>query len=524
MKTIKQIMTIVNRKRISKVDIFDKTLLSSKDSKFTQFYDAVEAGEVNSDEEASILLYGDENSASYRKLKSRFLSRLLNTLFFLDLNNSSGKIDYKYAHYHCMKALMHAKLLRFFGAFGAAAMIIKQRYSDARKYYFYDILAEYSGFLLQFYSLSGNSKALKEELENYNEYKKYADSENQSKLIYFSSIVEFIRTGSVSELALSELNNGIVALEEEVKNVPTIVNIYNLHQLRMIKFEATFDYEGLLKECDKTYDVLEKHAYFNDKSKVGLVTWRKLIACLNVKDFKQGIDLYNKSEEIFIVGSINWFNLKKFGALLAFHSGDREAAYRIFIEGVANKRSKSMSKTIREFWSIYGAYCQFLMRMHNEYDKAEDSEELTKFRLYKFLNEVPLYSKDKTGYNVSLLIIKFIFSLVDNKYEDIIQSIDSLKVYRSRYLKEDINKRAYVFIGMLLRLEKESFKSQDCKAKCENDLNLLIAHSYSSKNKVDNWPVHEWEVMPFEKLWFYIIKILEFNELTEAKKVGRNII
>lgn len=525
MKTIKQIMSVVNRKRISKVDIFDKTLLSTKDSKFTQFYDAIESGDVNTDAEASALLYGIENSASYRKLKSRFLSRLLNTLFFLDLNNSTGKVDYKYAHYNCMKALMHAKLLRFFGAFASAASIIKHRYSDARKYYFYDILAEYSGFLLQFYSLSGNSKALKEEKENFIEYKKYADSENRGKLIYFTSIVEFIRTGTVTDFALSELRKGISDLEEEVSRFPTIVNIYSLHQLLMILYEAVFDYEGLLEQCDKTYAILEKHSYFNDQSKVGLVTWRKLIACLNVRDFEQGVTLYNNSKNIFIAGTVNWFNLKKFGALLALHSGDREEAYKIYIEGASSKRSKSMSKIIKEFWSIYGAYVQLLLKIHDEMDIVEKAEEIKKFRLYKFLNEVPIYSKDKSGYNVSLLVLKFVFSLLDNKYGDIISSVDSLKVYRSRYLKDDINKRAYVFIGMLLRLEKEGFVAKEAKHKCEPDLNLLIEHSYSSKSKKsEKWPVHEWEVLPFEKLWFYILKILEYNELPDSQKANRKII
>ncbi len=524
MNSLRQIISVVNRKRISKIEIFDKTLLSTKDSKFTQLFEAIEGGAVKSDKDASLLLYGDENSPNYRKLKSRFLKRLLNTLFFLDLNGVNKGSEYRYNHYICTKALMHAKLLRFFGGFSAASKIIKMRYNDAKKYAFYDILTEYSLFLLQFYSLSGNLKALREEVANYKVYKEYSDSESNGRVIYFTSIVEAVKSGTVNETGLADLRHGIEDLSKEVKKFPTPVNIFHHQLLKFQLLEATYDFEGLLKECDRTFDMLSKSKFLN-KAKSGMVTLKKLSACLNLREFQKGTELFFKSSSTFNEGSYNWLTIRQYGLLLAMHNGDRELAYSIYNEAANVKFHRFMSKPIKESWSILGAYCHFLLKLYDEQDSYDSFETLNKFRLYKFLNEVPIYSKDKSGYNVSLIILQYVFSLLNRDYESIIQRIDSLKVYRSRYLKDDIFKRAYTFIGMLLKVEKDGFNLSKIKRVCAKDYNSIVLNRTGSDNpNSENWPVHEWEIIPFERLWVYILKIIEYNDLPEELRNQRVLI
>ena len=520
MNTLRQIISVVTRKRISKVEIFDKTLLSTEDSKFTQLYNAIESDQVKTDSEAALLIYDDAESVNYRKLKSRFLKRLLNTLFFLDINGNNKGDDYRYNHYSCTKALMHAKLLRFFGAFASAAKILKLKYNDAKKFAFYDILAEYSWFLLQYYSLIGNIKAVQEERDNYYKYKKIADSEALCQLIYYTSIVEFVKSSTTTQYAIDQLKKGIQEIEVEVAKNPTAINIFNQQILKFMYFETLFDWENLLLECDKAYEELSHHKYFN-KTKNQLITFKKLVACINLKRFDEGIQLYERSKRAYAEGSNNWYMIHKFGVLVAIHIDNREDAYNIYMEGANQKVSKFMSKPIREFWSILRAYCHFLIQVHGEEQLVEHEVEFKKFRLYKFLNEVPIYSKDKSGYNVTLLIIQYMFLLVKGNYESIIQKMDSLKVYRSRYLKNEIYKRAYTFIGMLIKVEKESFNVKKIKKICAKEYNLLIQNSEGSDDVSFNWPIHESEIIPYERLWFYILNILEYNDLTDEVKNRR---
>ncbi|MEZ5004265.1 MAG: hypothetical protein R2730_14640 [Chitinophagales bacterium] len=528
MKTLRQIISVVTRKRISKVEIFDKTLLSTEDSKFTELYNAIESDQVKTDSEAAQLIYNDPNSVNYRKLKSRFLKRLLNTLFFLDINGSNKGDDYRYNHYSCTKALMHAKLLRFFGAFESASKIIKLKYNDAKKFAFYDILAEYSWFLIQYYSLIGNVKSLQQERTNYYKYKKIADSEAQCQLIYYVSIVEFIKSSSVSQHAIDQLKQGIVDIEVEVAKHPTAINIFNQQMLKFNYYETIYDWENLLEECDKAYKELSRHKYYN-KTKNHLITFKKLVACLNLKRFNEGVKLFDKSKSAYAEGSTNWFVIRRYGELLAIHSDDRELAYSIYNESNSLRVAKFMNKPTQEFWSTIRAYLHFLIQVHNEEHLVEHDAAFKKFRLYKFLNEVPIYSKDKSGNNVALLIIQYMFLLIDGDYESIIQKMDSLKVYRSRYLKEDMYKRAYTFIGMLIKVEKDSFVYKKAKKSCAKEYNLLQHHTSSDQEKnpegtSSHWPIQESEIIPYEKLWYYILKILEYNDLADEVKARRKSI
>ena len=108
--------------------------------------------------------------------------------------------------------------------------------------------------------------------------------------------------------------------------------------------------------------------------------------------------------------------------------------------------------------------------------------------------------------------------------EGIIQKIDSLKVYRSRYLKDEIFKRPYTFIGMLLKVEKEGFNIARIKRVCAKDYNAIVKNRTGGGPDSENWPVHEWEIIPFERLWVYILKIIEYNELPEELRKNRKII
>ncbi|MBP9881390.1 MAG: hypothetical protein KBF44_14850, partial [Chitinophagales bacterium] len=85
MKNLIEISKVVTKKRISKIEIFDKSLLNRKESKFNEFYEGLVNDKFNTDEEAAAILYNTSPlDDKYRQLKSRFSKRLLNTLFFLD--------------------------------------------------------------------------------------------------------------------------------------------------------------------------------------------------------------------------------------------------------------------------------------------------------------------------------------------------------------------------------------------------------------------------------------------------------
>ncbi len=82
MEKLLELAQIVNRRKVGKIEIFDRNALTDTTSKFNRLYQAITGDEVMSDGDAAKLIYGnEEEDAKYRQLKSRFTRRLLNTVF-----------------------------------------------------------------------------------------------------------------------------------------------------------------------------------------------------------------------------------------------------------------------------------------------------------------------------------------------------------------------------------------------------------------------------------------------------------
>ena len=129
---------------------------------------------------------------------------------------------------------------------------------------------------------------------------------------------------------------------------------------------------------------------------------------------------------------------------------------------------------------------------------------LREFRLYRFLNDVPIFSKDKRGINVTILILHIMFLLRQGKHGHICDRVDALKQYSRRYLRRDENFRSNCFIKMLILLPKASFN----KMRTERHASDLV-------KKLNSMPIHntrqgiETEPIPYEHLWEMTLEILD---------------
>ena len=130
----------------------------------------------------------------------------------------------------------------------------------------------------------------------------------------------------------------------------------------------------------------------------------------------------------------------------------------------------------------------------------------SKFKINKFMHEIPLFSKDKRGMNISILIIQILYSLSEKKYEETLTRIDGIEKYCSRYLKENDTFRSNCFIKMLLQLPLASFHREAVARKKEKLLKMLKDVSLEVANQT-----HEIEIIPYEQLWEMTISSLELK-------------
>jgi hypothetical protein len=123
------------------------------------------------------------------------------------------------------------------------------------------------------------------------------------------------------------------------------------------------------------------------------------------------------------------------------------------------------------------------------------------FNLFKFINEVDLYSKDKSGYNFSIIVIELLFYLIQNDTDKYLDKMTALMSYRLRHLKTKAFRRSNVFAQLLLDIEKHHFHYEKIKR------SSLKKYEYLASLE-DRLSINEWEIVGYDRLWEIVLDLL----------------
>lgn len=153
-----------------------------------------------------------------------------------------------------------------------------------------------------------------------------------------------------------------------------------------------------------------------------------------------------------------------------------------------------MYVSFQQSLQIKEAYLHALLQM-GKIDKESLDFEPRKFRLNKFLNNVPLYTADKRGSNISLLIVQLLFLLLQNKQDLMVDKTDALSQYCYRYLRNDETFRSNCFNKMLMFIPKNGFHP----LRLERHANKLLKKLQCKPFKIDEQSI-DIEIINFELL------------------------
>jgi len=488
MDTLKELIKIVNRKRLSKIDIFDKTFLNKNSTNlYYQLYEGIESGAINDDASAANYLYGNKDKdPRYRKLKSRFKSKILKSILLFDteeiFNNDRGR-----TYYECLTHNQTLEIIiQLTGTTKLVYELVKENYAKAAQYNFYDIQRNYSFYLLSYYALKGDSKAFAKEEENYLKYIQLAQKEQYAKFLYYKSAICFENQAPITD----ELLQSVSANLEELRNIKNVLNnteiTFFYYFLALEFYQKNNEYYKLIEISNEAEQLMiNNSSAFTNTRKIIIVLF-KLSAILSTRQFEAGLNLIKDESYISIPeGNYNWFLLKETEFKLYLQNKNLPEAYKVYEEVLDNKSFKRQADQITEKWKIYHAYWVFMDSYLNQGEY--------KFSLPKFLNEVPVNTKDKSGYNFAIRIIEMLFQMARKDYNLLFSKMDALRVYRSRYLNDNTYKRNHLFLSLLLKSEKSGFLGKEMQKANWTEVAEL--------RKQNNYIIADWEIIPYEELW-----------------------
>lgn len=508
MQNLTEVAKIVEKIRLKPTDLI--TLNPTKESKSDIFYQKILDGSFKSDRDAAEFFYeSDTNNSNYKNLK-RFLRRkLLSTLFFIDPKKAHS--DYERAYLYCCKNMLAAKVLLFLQARGSGIDLCQKVYSKATQYELTEFIVSSSRYLrLHYGSRMGDLDRFEEYHKVFKKNVKILDKEHLAEEYFARLVMPTIR----KRTDRAQIHQQAMEFHKELKGYMEEYDSPYLHlfghYIHVTTLMSANDYQTSIEVCDEAIKFFEAKPYsYNTPLRVFL--HHQLICYTQLKAYEKGKIAAEKSASLIRSGTHSWFTNNELHAILALHARRYEDARKILNKSIGYYKFKSMPSTIQEQWYIYEAYIHFLVLINK---LEEDDDSPRRFRLGKFLNSIPTFSKDKRGLNIPILVIQILFMIVKKDYDQAIDRFEAIEKYCSRYLRKDDNFRSNCFIKMLLQIPNANFHKVAVERKTKKYYDSLKTVPLEVANQA-----YEVEVIPYEDLWEFILEFLG-TKFHKPKKMG----
>lgn len=493
METIKELIQLFERNKARHIDVigYGRGLVPSM---LNEFYAQMISGNICSDSDAAKYFFqSGPSDQAYRKLKNKFKNRLLNTLFFLNVKQS-GYTEINRAYLTCLKEMYAVRILFNRGAVNTAMELAHRVLKQSTFFEFTELSLDACKMLRSLYATRIPDA---KKFAHYHSLTKtltaQCDLESQAQGCYLLLATSFTHSKASSNTTLEQAEAFIQALQEESRNNPSFH--FQRYYLQIVTLVAMCqnDYRKAQQVAKEALEWIHTKP-FNAPSVKTFFHFQIIACCTYLKDYSEGLRIADLNLLQEKNGSLNWFKNRELCFTLAMHTENYQQAYHIYLQVVYHTEFKRMDISIIEQWKIFEAYVMYLKTI----GKVETTPEETgnNFRLGKFLNEVPIFSRDKQGMNIPILILQIMFTIAQRRYEMALNRIEQIKRYCAKYLHKDDTYRSNLFIRMLLEIPRVGFQR------------TAVARQVQHwKEKLDHLPLEmaqkgrHFEVIPYENLW-----------------------
>jgi hypothetical protein len=502
MEAIMELMEVLNRCNVRGLGIHKQ---KNQPTILGDFYEKIRKGEINTDEEAAEQILNCTPSASrYRKLKNRFKNHLIDAVYTVDVKQQHYS-DLDQAYITCWREWVGAKILFNRGAARVGVEVAQKVLKQAEEYQFSELLVNITRILRLYYSTRNPDQQRYEYFDTlYKEYVALWQAENLAEELYvgLANTYHFYRGERFDQ------SKGARYAFETLR--PLMAKHRSYHFLRhaylihIAALKAEGQHHLAVEQCQEAIRELSQFTYVSALS-LNTFYYQQLVGHIHLRQYPEGRAVAEYMLNLEASGSYNWFKNRELCLLLAFHTQNYLEAWIIFQESVQVPAFRHLSGLNAEHWSLYEAYLHYLIFVGRL--PSEDRPNGRSFRMHKFLNTVPNFSKDKSGMNVPVLILQVLYMLAQGSYGKAASRMEAMERYQRRYLRNNASVRLNIFLSMVLTTRQAYFhvvaSQRHTKILCEK----LQAHPLQISGQG-----HELEIVPYEDLWEMVLETLKRNK------------
>lgn len=509
METLQELVNLVMQKRVKKVELFDENS-RNKASNYFKLFDGIHNKYYQNDQEASLDIYQCEpTEKKYLILKTRLKKKLLNTLFFIDIQKNGDVSDFEIAWQDTFQLLYQAKVLYLSNSFRLAIPYLEKTLQKAQKYAITSIEIECINLLRDYYSQqeSGYKNFLSyQEISIQLENRFFAEQTTERYLQELN--IQFIRKKYDEESLIQKASEYLKKSQELNTQYDSYRIQYNFLRIKTLYHQIQEDYDNLLKSIKEQEMYLQKNPQLISSKKVEALQFLNLNTFLHQKNIKSTNAFFEKLEQpkIHSNDSSYWYELQEYHLLTCLHTQNFIEAAQVFQKVISQNSFRYQSSEKHKRWYIYQAYLHFFyksLRIREIRPLIQNSK--VNFRLSEFIEQTqPSPNKSKIGLQVSYITAKLLFFLDKLDLPSMRDMVRDLQAYTRRYPQKDMHYRREIFIHMLQVMVDEDFKFYPTRQLTEK-----YSHELYNTNSRYQGGDDLLEVLPYEVIWQIILEKLK---------------
>lgn len=503
---------------ITLINLFQKTkfkvngilsIILEPNSEMERFYEAIAGGTVQTDEDArSVFPEYQKNPNRLHTIKGKLKDRLNDSILLLDFRESAFTERQK-AFFECSKKWAAAMTLISKNARENAINLLENLLRHTLRYEFTELTLDILRTLRLHYGvLEGDQKKFDQIEEQINRHEDIWIMERKTEGYYAELVTRFVRTKSLKDTVSEKARHYFEQVKPYLEQCDTFKVQFFGRLVEIVIYDSINDYQNTARLCEEALDFFRQKDY-TSSIVLQVFNYNLFVCYLNLRQYDKCLLLADQNQELFEEGSYNWFKLQELYFLTEMHAGDFSGASEICFKVIGHPGLEQQTLPVIELWKIFEAYSWLLARA----GLVPGNQLSAKFKVSKFLNEIQVFSKDKAGMNIPVLIIQFLFDLAEEKWSQIIDRMENFAKYRSRYIDETQTARSHIFFRMLEQIPRASFKITEIEKRTEALLERLKTVPLEIANQN-----HEIEIIPYEALWDIVLNFLG-KPLTEKFQV-----
>ncbi len=475
-----------------------------KASKLQQLYEGTLSNTWSGDEAAFEALYAHEGESpsAYRKLKMTLKNRLIELLFSINLKQSDST-DRQKASFTCYKEWAAAKLLLSKNVRVNGIELCSKVLKDAMKFEFSDLCRDASATLrIHYGTIEGDERKFNYYNDLYKKYNYLCQKEELAEEYFTYLTIHYVNVRKLD----AAIHENAKTYYQELKADLQQHHSYRLHLygrlVQMTIYRSINDYQETLNVCKAAIDFFKEKAY-TANAPLQIFYYEMFETYINLKNYEEAIKIAKILDKYIEPGIFNWFKYQELSFLLFTHTKRYQEAFQVFQSVTNNNQFQFLPTHVTETWKIFEAYLSFLLKTN----VLQLSTPVTlKFKVGKFLNEIEVFSKDKAGMNIAILIAQLLFSILQKEHGDAADQVEAINKYCARHLAYYSARRSYCFIKMLLQIPLNHYRYSDIVKKTASLLQEL--HSFPLQISSQSLEV---EIIPYEALWDIVLSTLDAN-------------